>query len=409
MIRVGEIQQPEENSWSRRILLLAIMLLVLVALLDPADEILHLKVPAFVAGICVWLWRRGLTRRTVSLRLWILTTAFAIVLPVAFTIVGILSHSAHSGDAPLALFKSFLFLLLVPVLVSEDIDVVALLIRLCIVVALLTLTVVAVNFLSTGLFLILYDFTLAKHNATISQSRDSFGIGLGQFYYKTSPLMIFPFTYYSRRLIEFGSGRWLALSLTLVYSAAFLCSGTRANVFVALLIFGVLALARLRRTLGWHAAVAVAALGILVTSATLLPRALNTQEVSNAIKLGHIRSYEEEFNTRWPALLWGEGANSGFYSEGFQDWTTVSELTYVEMVRLFGIPVTIVITGGLLWIGYLLIVRGERTLAIAYFAYLAISASNPLLISSTGLMAVCAVWKEAVMPSGERSAFWLRP
>jgi hypothetical protein len=409
VIQIDEMQQPEANSWSRRLLLLTIVLLVLVALLDPADEILHLKVPAFVAVILVWLWRRGLTGGTVSLRLWVLISAFAIALPVASTVVGTLSLNAHSGDAPLALFKSFLFLLLVPVIVSEDIDVVALLIQLGIIVALLTLAMVAIKFFSSGIFLILYQFTIDKKNALISESRNSFGIGLGQFYYKTSPLMVFPFAYYSRRLIEFGAGRWLALLLTLLYSFAFLCSGTRANVFVALLIFGVLALARLRRTLGWHAAVAVAALGILVTSATVLPRAFDAQEVSNSIKLGHIRSYEEEFNTRWPALLWGEGANSGFYSEGFQDWTTVSELTYVEMIRLFGIPVTIVLTGGLIWIGYLLVVQGDRALAIAYFAYLAISASNPLLVSSTGLLAVCAVWKEAVVPSGERSAFWLRP
>jgi hypothetical protein len=402
-----QIEPRKAGRWTRRLLLMALTLLVLVSLLDPADEILHLKVPAFAAVVLIWLARSGLTRKTVSLRLWILTATFSIALPVIFTIIGELNHDAHSGGAPLALFKSFLFLLLVPVLVSEDIDLAALLIRLGIVVALITLIMVAINFVSPTVFLIIYQFTLDKQNATISQSRDALGIGLGQFYYRTCPLMIFPFTYYSRRLIEPGHGRWRALFMTMIYGAAFLSSGARANVFVSLLVFGVLLLMRVRRSMGWQAAMAIAAAGILVASATIVPRALDTSEKSNAIKLGHVRSYEEDLNTRWTALLWGEGADSAFYSEGFQNWTTVSELTYVEMVRLFGIPVTIAIIAALAWIGYLLIARGAWTLAIAYVGYLVISASNPLLISSTGLLALCAVWKETVAPSCPCSALWL--
>ena len=52
--------------------------------------------------------------------------------------------------------------------------------------------------------------------------------------------------------------------------------------------------------------------------------------------------------------------------------------------------------------------KGAWPMALAYMAYLAISASNPLLISSTGLLAVCAVWNEAVHPVGNKSSFRLK-
>jgi hypothetical protein len=408
MMRTAEFTQPAAATLSRRLLLLALIGLVFVSLLDPADQILHLKAPFFIAVMLVWSFRRGITGPTVSLTVWILTLAVGIVLPAAFTAIGILNSTVHSGDAPLALLKSFLFLLLLPMLISEDIDLLSLMMRMSLVVALVTLAMAVIHRFSPVVFLGVYEFTIAKQNAVITVSRDSFGIGLGMFYYKTSPLMIFPLAYYASRFFQPLSGRWHAFCMTLVYSAALLVSGTRANALAALFVLGTITLVRVRRTAGWQGAMALAALGIAVASATIVPKAFDKQESSNGVKLAHIRSYEEEFSAKLPVLLWGEGANSGFYSEGYQDWTTTSELTYIEMVRLFGIPVTVLLCAGLVWMGYLLGAKGAWPMALAYMAYLAISASNPLLISSTGLLAVCAVWNEAVHPVGNKSSFRLK-
>jgi hypothetical protein len=407
MTRTGELTQPVAASLSRRLLLWALLGLVFVSLLDPADQILHLKVPFFIAVMLIWLCRRGITGRTVSLPVWTLTIAVAVVLPVAFTAIGILNFTVHSGDAPLALLKSFLFLLLMPVLVSEDIDLVSLLIRMSLVVALVTIAMAVIDRLSPVLFVGLYNFTIAKKNADITVWRDSFGLGIGMFYYKTSPLMIFPLAYYGSHVFQSRPGRLRSLGMTLLFSAALLVSGARANVLAGLFVLASMTLAQVRRTVGWHGAIALAALGILAASATIVPKAFDKQEYSNGVKLGHIRSYAEEFSEKAPTLLWGEGANSGFYSEGFQDWATTTELTYLEMVRQFGIPVAVLLGAGLVWIGYLLAAKGEWPLLLAYVAYLAISASNPLLLSSTGLLAICASWNEAMHPADNQSAFSL--
>jgi hypothetical protein len=318
-----------------------------------------------------------------------------------------MSYNVHNGDAPLALLKSFLFLFIVPVLISEDIDLMSLMIRTGVFVALATLAMVAINFFAPVVFLVLYDFTIAKQIAIVSPSRDVLGMGLGAFFYKTAPLMIFPFAYYSWRFIETSGRRWTSIAMTLLYGAALVYSGTRANILGAMFVFGALALMRVRRSVGWPAAAALTVLILLIILVTVVPKALDTQEISNVVKLGHLHSYEEELNTRWAALLWGEGANTAFYSQGVQDWTILTELTYLEVIRLFGLPVTIVFGAGLIWIGYLLVVRSVVPVAIAYAAYLVISGSNPLLIGSTGMLMVCAAWKEAVKPSGEESAFHL--
>jgi len=392
---------------SRRLLSLAVVTLVFAALSDPADRIFHIKVPAFVAVILVWLYRRGPTGRTLTKQLWAITLCLAILVPLLWTVIGILNQSAHSGDSEFALLKSFLFLLMLPVLVTEDIDLVSLIVRMSILIAGLTLVMGAVNFLSPALFLILYNFSIDKQNAIISSSRDLFGIGLGMFYYKTSPLMIFPFSYYCCRLFQREVRLWLPLFMCMLYGTALLVSGTRANVLGALFVAGAFALRRIRRAGGWLPTLAVATLSLILMAAFVVPKFADTQESGNATKLSHLRSYENEFDSRPSALLWGEGANRAFYSEGFQDWTTVTELSYLELVRVFGLPVTILFVAGLLWIGYALFASGALPAAFAYVAYLGISGSNPLLVSSTGLLVICAVWKEAVRKSSPESAFHL--
>jgi hypothetical protein len=382
-------------------------MLVFAALLDPADLIFHLKVPAFIAVVLIWFYRRGLAKATVSYSTWAIAIAAALILPLICTVIGISNFDVHSSDAPLALLKSFLFLLITPIIVSEDIDLASLVSRLIAVVAVLTLAMVVIGVLAPPVFLLLYEFTMAKQNAILTESRHVLGMGIGQFYYKTAALMIFSLAYYYYRLVQPATRRLSALCMVLLFAAAVLFSGARANILAALFVIGVISLIAIKRRSGWPATLLTCVVGLTLLAVTVLPKAFSVKESSNAIKAGHFHSYLDEFENHRTALLWGEGAETGFYSQGFEDWTTVTELTYLEMVRIFGIPMTLLYCGGLLWIGVRLLKAASWPVAIAYLSYLAISGSNPLLISSTGLLVVCAGWKEAVAPSNEFSAFHL--
>jgi hypothetical protein len=392
---------------SRLLLLSAVILLVFAALLDPADQIFHLKIPAFSAVVLISICRRGLFRKTVSGTVWTATIATAVVVPLAWTLLGLLNFGLHSGDTQFATLKSFLFLLILPVLICEDIDLASLVKRMGIVLVALTFFMVAVSFISPAIFLVLYEFCLAKQCAIITTSRDLLGVGLGQFYYKTSALMIFPFAHYCARLFHRGNKSFVPLCMVLCYSAALLFSGTRANFLAAVFVGGVIALVYIRASFGLTASVVVALLGAILLSITLIPKFTQPDEESNSIKLAHLRSYEKEFDEHPEILLWGQGTETGFYSEGFQDWTTVTELSFMELIRVFGIPITVLFSGGLAWIGFALYTRRSYSALLAYIAYVAIAGSNPLLISSTGFIIISAMWKEAVLPSTSHSAFHL--
>lgn len=398
---------PPRGSASRRLLLFAVVILAFAAVVDPADQIFHLKVPAFVLVVLVCIFRRGLTGRTVTYTIWTATLVTAVVIPLAWTLLGMLNFGLHSGDAQFATLKSFLFLLVLPVLICEDIDLASLVKRMGIVLVGLTIFMVAVSLFSPAIFLALYEFCLARQCAIITTSRDLVGVGVGQFYYKTSALMIFPFAYYCSLLVRRGNKSFVTLILVLFYSAALLFSGTRANVLAALFVAGVFALVYIRESFGITASVTVALLGTVLLTTTLIPKFAKPDEQSNSIKLAHLRSYEEEFDAHPGILLWGQGTDTGFYSEGFQGWTTVTELSFLELIRVFGIPITLLFGVGLVWIAYALYARRSYSVFIAYIAYIAIAASNPLLISSTGFIIICAMWKEAVFPSTSYSAFRL--
>jgi hypothetical protein len=377
---------------------------VVVALVDPADQIFHLKMPLFLATVIIWMVRVLLGHVPLGdTKLWMGVLLFAGLIPGAASLVGLLGTSLPSGIASFATMKSFLVLLLIPVVVSERMDLAKILVRYSVLVVILTLAMVVANMVSPVLFDAIYAFSIAKENAMINP-HDRLGIAMGSFYYKTVAVLMIPLAYHVRNFL--GEGKKLvSLVLALVFITAIIFSGSRATVLAAVLVIALLGLTKIRRTQGWRLT-AVALVATVALAAALFSAVFNPEEESNAVKLGHLQSYVDEFDRHPSYLLWGQGADTQFYTEGFGMKTTITEVTYLELIRMFGIPVTFVC---LLALAYPLTLRarfGDASLAYlgpAYFAYLVESASNPLLIGSTGLLVVVSVWGMVLtMHQGER-------
>ncbi len=407
MKRHALAERSAAHGTSRHLLLLGMAVLTFAAALDPSDEILHIKVPAFIFVLALWLARRGATRPTVCVRIWTLVAVVSLVIPLCWTILGMLHQNVHTTVLDYGIFKAFLFLLILPVAISEDINLNSLIVRAGYPIAALTFAMVAVSFMFPAAFAALYAFTLEKGNAIIATSRQTLGLGVGMFYYKTSPLLVFPLAWYCGQLATPGRKRLFPLLCCAAFGTALILSGARANFLAAVFIVGFFVLRSMRRRFGLPVALVMGLLAAVLFSDTVVVRLANPEEASNSIKLGHIDSYVQEFNRNPSVLVWGEGAGSAFYSEGFEDWTTVTELSYLELIRVFGIPVTLFFLVGLFWISRRLFRQGQFGLGIAFISYLVICASNPLLISSTGFLAICAVWKEVERPSSAASAWHL--
>jgi hypothetical protein len=388
---------------SYRLLRVLLFCLVFVALADPADSLTRLKVPLFVSVMAVWLFRRvrnrigarGSIHQKTRYGLWLTVFVVAILVPSIATLVGFLDVDVHSGGAPLSLAKSFLFFSIAPVIASEESDLILIIIRLSFVVALITIAMVVVSWIWPAPFLLITDFLMSRQTAIITPDRDVTGVAVGEFYYASCPLLIFSFAYHLDRALSNEKVRKWDIFLSMVAGTALLLSGARADILAVLLLLFILALRHMLRRRGWVPTLILGSSLLIAGAAAIIPKFANPAEGSNAIKLKHIHSYAREFNDRPASLLWGEGANSAFYSEGFQSWTTVTEVTYMELIRVFGLPVAILFTSWLAWLDYSLFRRGLIAIALAYIAYLAIAASNPLLINSTGFLVIASMYEQA--------------
>ena len=117
---------------------------------------------------------------------------------------------------------------------------------------------------------------------------------------------------------------------------------------------------------------------------------LSVKNSSSDAKDGHLISYNEMFSENPSYILIGEGPGSYFFSKGFNKSVTNTEISYLELVRMFGIFFSVIIL--CCYCSPFLHIRNiekgkNLVIVISYIAYLFIAGTNPLLIGPTGFMA----------------------
>ena len=376
-----------------------------VVLLDPGDKILHLKLPLLILALCIWAIRVvcGMVNPG-SLKVVAGVLLFALILPAAASLIALLGDTLPVGE-PLQfqLIKEFSVLLIIPVVVSERIDLTALILRWSIVIAIFTLLLAGLSLVEPSLFAIVRGIAVETDNAFI-RSRAELGLGIGSFYYKTVSVLVFPIAYHLRKMLN-GSGKLASAMFTLMFVAAILCSDSRAAVIGVFIVVAFFVTQKLKIAFGWPPAL-FALLVMVVLPAGYFAAFFHPEELSNATKIGHIHSYARLFNDHPTYLLWGQGADTEFYTQGFEAKTTLTELTYLDLIRWFGIPVAALILGAVVYPIFALAQRANASsyLVVPYIAYLWEAASNPLLICSFGALVVSAMWGRTLLFEAEESS-----
>lgn len=129
---------------------------------------------------------------------------------------------------------------------------------------------------------------------------------------------------------------------------------------------------------------AIAFVVVLVLAAT------EEKEASNVVKFGHLTSYWQLFDEHPIYFLFGQGPGTAFYSEGFNQVVYKTEWSYLELLRCFGI-----FSLGIVFVFFKPLVTfwKQRNLDDftycmfwSYLSYLAIAGTNPLIMSSTGMI-----------------------
>lgn len=211
-------------------------------------------------------------------------------------------------------------------------------------------------------------------------------------FFKASPLLLVLLPY------SFENGRYGTVVLTF---AALFFSGTRANIFVATVIFlfGCVNIwtenkknYRLRMEIGF--AIMIVAIIFIPVFLSIADNMMNTSGAvfSDAVRSGQFQSFLDAFSDPGKLIL-GMGFGSEFFDKGRMAYSIISELAYFDLLRKIGL------IWFLLFICFILIPFSWKIgihLKITYLGYLIVAATNPLLFSSTAYVLYIYLYTQKV-------------
>jgi hypothetical protein len=204
-------------------------------------------------------------------------------------------------------------------------------------------------------------------------------------FHKASPVLILLFGCNWHNYLRGRKTKYLVRSV--FYAAALFATGTRANILSIAMVFYFI---HLYYVFYVKKRMTFSVLYFLIGCAGLLFAVylmFTVKNSSSVAKDGHVVSYIELFSGRPSYVLFGQGPGAWFYSKGFKEFTTNTELSYLELIRMFG---SFFAAGIVLIYCYPLLGLLSRktffsfSIAISYIAYLFIAGTNPLLIGPTG-------------------------
>ncbi|WP_157493676.1 hypothetical protein [Draconibacterium sediminis] len=221
-------------------------------------------------------------------------------------------------------------------------------------------------------------------------------------YFRTSPLLVFPLAYFLQRILmdKTSKARFIHYFILTAIIVTLFLSGTRANLvsLLFIILFYVCLWTFKKSKPAFILLSLVLSLVFIYEVSTILTILFDKSEISNSVKLGHFESYLDYFSKNGLQLFFGQGFGGAFYSSGFNKLTTVTELTYLETIRVWGLPITFIF----ILILILPIIKDIRdknfsSVSVAYIAYLFIAGTNPFLFSSTGMMVLVYVFSRSFM------------
>lgn len=389
----GAANTIKTNRMTRGIQSLLVLLFI-VCVFDPANQLLGLKYIFFVGVWVLFLMYRLMARAslTISLKLVYYLLAFVFVIPIISIAYFLLTNPSPGNFDGITYFKPYLFLTIVIVLYTLRIDLIKAIVAICTWLSVVTLILFLLSYLQVSLVYFILEVG-EMNSMTTSGVRSLGGIDFLSVDFQSSPLIVFAIAYYVRMLflIKGKKMMWIIVLLFINMGAMFV-GATRNNMFASIVLPTVVFIWYSR-----HKRASIAFIGLLlmifvVSNISVIQGMLDSDEKSNSVKLDFFNDYMKMFD-RWDILLFGQGLGS-FFNSTHRGMVSVSELTYFEFIRRFGLILCILIFSMLLYPLHKLFwkkFREDHYIYIAYFFYLIICFSNPFLMSSTGMLLLSLV------------------
>jgi hypothetical protein len=372
-----------------------LFLLLVVAVFDPVDQA-HLKTPLF-AGVWIFflidlvISSRGQYQVPANLYL------YAVIFVVVFPLVGMLIYLLRGGGMQdyegFKYWKSYLFLTLcIPVAVKR-IDLIR---PLSIILSLLSVATIFLSLIAVNDELLRAQLAaFADAYIVFSVTDRTYGsLSYESVYFHGTPLLVIAIAYFCyQSMRSVGRQKMWNVLLLMLNVCGMVLSGTRNNMLVGFLMP--------LMVLGWYKGTkmrfAIVSLLVLVVivglSSGVFQAMLSPDNESNAIKLGHLHDYGTLFGD-WKTLWFGQGLGASFFSTAWGTRVTLTEVTYLEIIRNYGLILAPIFYFLILYPLRVLTDAGQRVdhyVFLAYAAYLYICSGNPLLLSSTGMLVLAIV------------------
>jgi hypothetical protein len=397
----------------RGLLRVSLLLFLLICVFDPADLLLGLKVQIFlmcwlVAIIDVVRFRDS---STVHEGIVIYVLLFLIV-PLA----SIGWYVYWNGEEPFMgfqLMKAYLLISLALLLYLRRINLMRALVNVLFVLALaiIGLAIILAVFpeLMTPLYLL-----GGRTGIFILDERDyGGGLVMRQVYFVTSPMLAIAvaWLYQSMRAAENGFRRFAeGARLGLCVVAMFL-AGTRNNMAAAVLLPVSLFLLTSRRIVEAALIGGMGLLALIWIFSDELFLLLSPNEVSNSMKLMLVQDYGRILSDPVTFFL-GRGLGAFDYWNTRAAYGFVSELTYFELIRNFGIfgagVMFLLLVFPLLYVLFYRPSYPDREHLVGYGFYLIMCASNPNLFSSMGILILSVIVANIYLYESNQAAVQLR-
>ncbi|MEL4240189.1 hypothetical protein [Shewanella xiamenensis] len=233
---------------------------------------------------------------------------------------------------------------------------------------------------------LIYDFDFK--NTFIVTPRSYIGIPFLMVYHKSVCALLVAVGIIFNRMMN-DKVNFVSISLIIIFVFALFISATRANMLAALSLIVAFLFFLFNKNRHYVLSVIISTLGVFFIFSALIIALNFATDDSNSIKYGHMVSIYEYLSDNLIYLFFGMGTGSLYYSSGFGAVVPITEVTYFEFIRSFGIlisPLLFLMFFFPLFYSVLKKMSDQKMFFTSYFVFLVVGGTNPLLIGNLGFL-----------------------
>ena len=372
-----------------------ITVFMFATIFDPADVLLGLKVPLFVLCFVVGGLICVIRPRQIFLpRPLLVYTLMFVFIPLFSIFVYYLRNGTDPYEG-FVMLKAYLFIFLAILLVVMGVDVTKYLSNI--------LVLMAVCIIFLFVFLLVFPEYFALTNA-IGMETQVFYPGKRSYdgvttfqraYFACSQMLVVPISYYFFRFRESSNQNLLSLSFLVISIVALFLAGSRNAMFTAVLLPVSLYVIFSRKTILSMSIVLCLIIVLLAIFSVQISSFLDPTEYSNSAKISYLSDYVNIYSDL-NYLFFGQGLGAYHHFSIFSKPWFITELTYFEVIRNFGLFLGVTMLLMLVYPVYKSFRLGmnaglQKHIAVGYSFYLLMGFSNPTLFSSMGILILSLV------------------